>query len=346
VARQLTLTVQTGEPKLTNNQSGEREVMKNSRLSVIAFWLLVPVVAFVVIVKIFHLYPSRYIFQWIFLLPYISVILSIAALFHRHTKRTLAIVNLVFCLAAYAPIGIPKVLNSINNNFNLNIPVNKYGTTPLHKAAQYGDIAKVKRILKKNVDVNIKTSNGYTPLMFAAQSGNVKLVEYLILKGADPSIQNKYGQTALTNAVIKNHIKVVQKLIESGADPNSRSATYASPLEISCYQGFTEVFNLLINNGADFKQIHKDHSTLLYRVGNFEIAKKLIELGVNPNTTNDHGDTPFHWWSVKYDIASLLIKSGANVNAKNKYGDTPLHKAGNIETILKLGSDQGILLFY
>lgn len=308
-------------------------ILNNSKLAVIGFWLLVPVILFVVVVKFNHLYPPKHIFKWIFLLPYISVILSIISLFQKNTKKTVAVLNLAICLVAYAPIGIPKGLNYINKSFSLNVPTDKYKTTPLHKAAKSGDLRTVETLYAKGVDINLQTTYGSTPLILASQNGRLEVVKYLLSKGATLNVVNQHKNNALTSAAEENHVEVVNVLIEAGANVNSSPPGRQTPLEEACWKGHTELFNLLISKGADINQRRAENASLLHGVGNLEIAKKLVEMGIDPNVTDDRGYTPLHWGRVDYKVAKYLIESGADVTARTKSGQTPLHREGNLDTI-------------
>ncbi len=62
------------------------------------------------------------------------------------------------------------------------------GQTDLHKAALLGDAEKVKELLKKGTDPNIRDEKGQTPLHIAASGGNVDVVKLFLERGADPNI--------------------------------------------------------------------------------------------------------------------------------------------------------------
>lgn len=209
----------------------------------------------------------------------------------------------------------------------------------------YGDLKR--EILYSNG----KAISGYS---YDANSVKTNLTE-TALKKADSTIQTNHNPTALSSAVEGNQIDVVRNLINDGVDVNFTRSGFMisdlSPLRIASSKGFTEIFNLLIDNGANYKErsISINHDitlpgflrstgrrnggTLLHGVGSVGIAKRLIELGIDPNATDDRGNTPLHSQNVKSDIANYLIEAGANVNAKNKFGETPLHLLLNVETI-------------
>lgn len=71
---------------------------------------------------------------------------------------------------------------------------------PLHRAAQYGDINIVQKLLKEGYDVNAFDGHGYTPLMLAARGCRGEMCELLISCGAKCDIQNERHETALSLA--------------------------------------------------------------------------------------------------------------------------------------------------
>lgn len=68
-----------------------------------------------------------------------------------------------------------------------------------------------------------------------------------------------------------------------------------------------------------------------------EIAKVLIEKGMNVNELNEDGETPIHsaCYSKSADMVELLINSGGDIHKLDSFGLSPLHiasKCGLIET--------------
>ena len=64
-------------------------------------------------------------------------------------------------------------------------------------------------------------------------------------------------------------------------------------------------------------------------VGNTEMVKFLVGLGVDPNTTNNKKDTPVLWAARGNHLETLrqLIEFGADLNLENDKGSTPLYWA-------------------
>jgi len=85
---------------------------------------------------------------------------------------------------------------------------------PLHRAACYGDISIVEKLLKEGYyDVNGFDGNGYTPLMLAARESNGEMCEILISYGAKCDVKNERNETALLLARENNKGKDAERVI-------------------------------------------------------------------------------------------------------------------------------------
>ena len=62
------------------------------------------------------------------------------------------------------------------------------------------------------------------------------------------------------------------------------------------------------------------------RAGNASQVRGLLEAGIDPNITDEHGNTPLMMAANRGDLASvdMLLYAGADVNAKGRDGVTPL----------------------
>ena len=174
--------------------------------------------------------------------------------------------------------------------------------TPLHTAAQNGDVAAVEEQLLRGRDINSKDSKGYTPLHYAS-TGHVGVVQRLL-----------------------NHkdIKV---------NANSRSGRYRTPIHISSFHGQLEISKMLINRGAKVKAEDLDDNTPLHYAAkggdHVQVATLLLQNGANIHAENDIDCTALHraaLWNRRA-IAELLIINGARINASdcNNNRMTPLH---------------------
>src|SRR5215510_6897105 len=85
-------------------------------------------------------------------------------------------------------------------------------------AARKSDVAAVKAMLDKGIDVNVKNHYGATALSYACDRGNVEMVKLLIERGADVNVQDTfYRATPLTWAADKGYVEIVKLLLDKGA---------------------------------------------------------------------------------------------------------------------------------
>ena len=96
-----------------------------------------------------------------------------------------------------------------------------YERERLHFAAQEGDVAEVKRLLKAGYQPNVFDDLGKTPLHYAAEHGHLQVIEALIASGADVNAHDEsvIGNTPLREVAANCSYEVAKILIDSGADP-------------------------------------------------------------------------------------------------------------------------------
>ena len=97
----------------------------------------------------------------------------------------------------------------------------------LIEAVARHDLAAVRALLDKGVDVNSRFQYEETALMRASAIGLIEIVSLLIERGADVNARNKNGMTALMRTI---NFNVVKLLVEKGADVNLRSEVMGKPL--------------------------------------------------------------------------------------------------------------------
>lgn len=73
----------------------------------------------------------------------------------------------------------------------------------------------------------------------------------------------------------------------------------------------------------------KDKLIKAIQIGDVELIKNILSLGLDLNFEMEDGWTPLMYAAVggQLEILELLLKAGANINAQNHFGDTALIKA-------------------
>ena len=105
------------------------------------------------------------------------------------------------------------------------------GITPLIDAAMFNETSKVKWLIERGADVNLKDFRGETALIWAANIGDqaTDLVTYLIEHGADVNTKSPYVGSALDVARAKgDNCKQIIELLERAAAKGKGGSQEAS----------------------------------------------------------------------------------------------------------------------
>ena len=134
----------------------------------------------------------------------------------------------------------------------------KDNNTPLHVAAEHGDLACVKILVSNGVPVDIRNSSKQTPLLLASECLHPAVVTYLLDKGAKVDATDRKGNTSLywstcfregDTASDQAVVSVVHILLEHGANPNVKGGR-GTPLAWAISGGHHEIEKSLREYGA------------------------------------------------------------------------------------------------
>ena len=162
---------------------------------------------------------------------------------------------------------------------------------PLLAAAQRGDRAAVRALLRQTSDVNVQDVDGTTPLHWAVRNDDVETIKLLLGRRANVKAANRYGVTALSLAAVNGSAPVVGLLLAAGADPNA-----ALP------EGETALMTAS-------------------RTGNVAVVRALLAAGADVNKAEGwQGQTAVMWAAAENhaEVVAALIKAGADLNIRSK----------------------------
>ena len=155
--------------------------------------------------------------------------------------------------------------------------------TPLCQAAYAGHVAVVRELLSMpGIDVNLAQQAGATPLYFAAQQGCVGVVKVLLeeARGLNVNLGTLKGSTALCIAAQLGREEVVKLLLEvSDININASKFDGTTPLIGAVVKKFTGIIELLIIRGANVNIPFGDGTPALSMVAeldNIEMARVLL----------------------------------------------------------------------
>jgi hypothetical protein len=84
-----------------------------------------------------------------------------------------------------------------------------------YRAAESGDLAKLKDVLETNVDVNALDPKGHTALILAIQRGRTDTVKLLLAHGANPNQPDAHGTSPMTAAYARGDLQITHALQRS-----------------------------------------------------------------------------------------------------------------------------------
>jgi N-acyl-D-amino-acid deacylase len=239
-------------------------------------------------------------------------------------------------------------------------PAGPDGLTPLIRAALYGSVHDVERLIAAGADVNEATAGGMTPLMAAVH--DAAKVRVLLAAGAEPSRVAPTGHTALQlAAAYSGAIESVRLLLARGiavdvpvVRGNLRGVT---PLACAVQRGDTATAMLLLDRGAAVDGVKPGQVGPLVAAtfqGDSEMVEWLVARGAEVDTTvqDDFSNASTVLMVAaedgRADVVNALLRRGAAVNHVDGSGLTALMYAAQaidrgdtrvIDALLAAGAD-------
>ena len=162
------------------------------------------------------------------------------------------------------------------------------GMTAMHWAAYHDQPDVANELLAAGASAARENRYGVTPLALACTNGNAELVRMLLAAGADANASLRGGETALMTASRAGRVGAVQALLDAGAKVEARERTGQTALMWAAADGHADVVALLLKSGADARATLKSGFTpLLFAVreGRADVVRVLLDAGVDANET-------------------------------------------------------------
>lgn len=105
----------------------------------------------------------------------------------------------------------------------------------LHDAIQRDDVDELCDLLTKERYLDLEKPNrfGITPLHRAAIDGGYRCLAFLLSRNVNVKVRDMYGWTPLHDAVYHGHIRCAAALITAGADVEAETNDFIKPIEIT-----------------------------------------------------------------------------------------------------------------
>jgi ankyrin repeat protein len=208
----------------------------------------------------------------------------------------------------------------------------------------YQPVDVINKLMQQGVNINAaRYRNGETPLHIAAETGQLEVVNTLLAKNAYiralrfevNAAGYEVGITPLYLAAKNGHLEVVKAFLANPVSIHSACTDGKTPLHVAAEKGHLEVVNTLLAKNADINAAQdRDTITPLYlaaKNGHLDVVKVLLEQGANVNAIRMFSETPLYIAAKngRLEVVKVLLEQRANINAANMFGKTPLAIAKN-----------------
>ena len=201
------------------------------------------------------------------------------------------------------------------------------GTLP--DAAQQGDKAAVRSLLKQHADVNAAQGDGTTALHWAAFRDDLEMAQLLLQAGADVKAATREGAiTPLFMACTNGSAPMIEALLNGGAAPNSTKSNGTTPLMTAAASGSAAAVKVLLDHGANVNAKEDAHgqTAVMFAAAldRAAVVKLLLERGADPNITTKSSKLE----RVRFDQDGNVIPATAAPAGGRRGGTQPAATQG------------------
>ncbi|KAH0559171.1 hypothetical protein GP486_004295 [Trichoglossum hirsutum] len=211
--------------------------------------------------------------------------------------------------------------------------------TPLHYAAEVGDVRVVQLLLAKHTSmrgpgetrafINRKSSTGETALMLAVSQGHEEITGVLITSGAYINAITCDGKTALDHAAEAGYVRIAGLLAKSTTNVR-KSSYYRIQMKLRDRRMAEARAKVALGPHGVEKIVPKtlNWTPLMAAAmeGDVRTVKLLLENGVDIEAPLEDGETALMLGALKghHEVIRILLSSGANIDATTAKGWTTL----------------------
>ncbi len=184
-------------------------------------------------------------------------------------------------------------------------------------------------------------------LLTAASDGDTARVRELIARGADLEVRDERGRTPLVAATKNRAVDAARALIDAGADVNAKDDLQDSAYLYAGAEGIDDILELTLTHGADLRSVNRYGGTALIPAsehGYVSTVRRLIAAGVDVNHVNKPQWTALHEAIVygdgsdKYQqVVRALLDAGADPSIRDGSGRTALDNAERLDQMAVAG---------
>ena len=139
--------------------------------------------------------------------------------------------------------------------------------SPIADAAEQGDVAAVRALIRQGADPNGAQADGMTALHWSALNNEIEITEVVLFAGANANATTRLGgYTPLHIASRAGNAEVVESLLKTGADPGAYTSTGVTAMHFAAEANAAGVIKALVAAGADLdaKDSFSDRTPMMF----------------------------------------------------------------------------------
>ncbi|RCI14274.1 hypothetical protein L249_6150 [Ophiocordyceps polyrhachis-furcata BCC 54312] len=224
--------------------------------------------------------------------------------------------------------------------------------TALLRAAELGQLDAVWMLLtRRDVDINLRRSDGHTALSLAVENHKGAIVKALLARNdVKTRLESEGGWDLLTLAVASGDVNIVKQLLHSDkVHVNSKGKQGKTALHYAVLSGSVALVKLLLENGLDVEETDASGRRPLHHAvekGQEAIVRLLVDEGGADIEAEDRTLLTPLLCAIRNGNATIvefLLRKGAGVEGKGDWYKAPLAYAldGDSDAIVELLVDKG-----
>ena len=139
---------------------------------------------------------------------------------------------------------------------------NEFNWSPLHIAAQQGNLDLCKYIFEKIKNTQPRIQYKWTALHEAASLGHEEICEFLMVSLEDKNPSDQNGRTPFHYAAERGYTNVCRLIIENVDNKNPAATNGCTPLYLAAKNDFLEIARLIVETGVDTSSLFDGKTAL------------------------------------------------------------------------------------
>ena len=207
----------------------------------------------------------------------------------------------------------------VENGCNPNL-ISETGTPIIYYLMRDKKYEMVRALGDHGADLKYRAPTGRTLADWAYRHKNRKMIEYLRQKGVYPT-RHKNPDSPIFMAVRQGNVSEIEHLIQNGEDPYVLDGNGSSTLSIAAYSGNYEAAKFLLELGVDPSLKFGAPLRAAVKNSRIDMIKLLLAAGADPNDRRyPYYKTALHEAACKsLPIVKVLVEHGVNINAGHKF---------------------------